>query len=363
MPGALGEHVLEPRPPQRRGAPAAARGARSPAEDARRPRRAAWPCRTRGAGLPSVSTAIAKRCAAPLEERRLVHQPPGGGAAPAALEERPEAGPLRVAREAPALRGHDRREQVPGVGAVAARHEPVDPQEEARLVDRRDARGGPVPGGPEVAHVRAPGHPQQPGVADVRVDGVGAVVVGALDHRVEQSPLGRPWARAGRSRGGRPRASSPWSRSPTRRPAAEPSRRPGRASPRARTTRCPSGAPGSGGRRRPACVRETAAARRPARPPRVRARACRAVPRRPWHPGGGRPRRGPRRPRAGGTPPGASRHGGRRARRLEVAVLADGDHARMGAAGEHARVDGEQAVRVARRRPRRARARGGPRRG
>ena len=57
-----------------------------------------------------------------LEARRLVHERAACRLPPAALEERTPAPVRRHPREAPALRGDDRRQQPPGIGPRAARH-------------------------------------------------------------------------------------------------------------------------------------------------------------------------------------------------------------------------------------------------
>ena len=345
--GRLGEHVREPRPPQR-GAPGGGAGARWPAEDA--PGHAAQ----RGRAVLVARVAVREHRhreadAAPLEERRLVHQAPGRGAAPAALEERPEAGPLRVAREAPALRGHDRREQVSGVGAVAARHEPVDPQEEARLVDRRDARGRPVPRGPRsgaCARARPPAAARRRRRARRR-NRPGRCRSSGSSGRAE--PARSPWARAGRSRGGRPRASSPWSRSPTRRPPRSPAVDPAaRVHERERLAARPLREEAAGGGAR-ACAAGNGSRHGGRRGRRGCGRGVSGCPASPVAPGrrttAASARDDPAQVR---TPPGASRHGGRRARRLRGRRPRRRRCTRAcGAAGEHARVDGEEAVRVA----------------
>ena len=65
------------------------------------------------------STAIETRVPSALEQRRLMHELPGAGPSPAALEERLEAGRDRVARKAPALVAHDRGQKRAGVPARA----------------------------------------------------------------------------------------------------------------------------------------------------------------------------------------------------------------------------------------------------
>ena len=124
-----------------------------------------------------------------LEQSRLVHELPGAGPAPAALEERLEAGGGRIAREAPALVAHDRGQEPARVPARGLRHQPVDPAEEARLVLRAELRIGPVAGHGEVPHADQAGEPVEGRVADAVVDGVGRVVRRDRDHRAERRPL------------------------------------------------------------------------------------------------------------------------------------------------------------------------------
>ena len=124
-----------------------------------------------------------------LEQRRLVHELPGAGPAPAALEERLEARGERVAREAPALVAHDRGQEPAGVAARGLRHEPVDPVEEARLVLRAEVGVRPVAGHREVPHPGQASEPVEGGVADAVVDRVRRVVRRDRDHRAERGPL------------------------------------------------------------------------------------------------------------------------------------------------------------------------------
>ena len=124
-----------------------------------------------------------------LEQSRLVHELPGAGPAPAALEECLEAGGGRIAGEAPALIAHDRGQEPARVPARGLRHQPVDPAEEARLVLRAELRIGPVAGHGEVPHADQAGEPVEGRVADAVVDGVGRVVRRDRDHRAERRPL------------------------------------------------------------------------------------------------------------------------------------------------------------------------------
>ena len=73
--------------------------------------------------------------------------------------------------------------------AVAARRQPVDAQEQPRLVVRREQRVGPVAAHGEPPHARGAGDPVQRAGAHPRVDGGGGIVVGVRDHRVQQRPL------------------------------------------------------------------------------------------------------------------------------------------------------------------------------
>ena len=118
-----------------------------------------------------------------------MHELPGAGPSPAALEERLEAGRDRVARKAPALVAHDRGQQRAGVPARGLRNEPVDPVEEARLVLRAEVGVRPVAGHREVAHPDQASEPVQGRVADAVVDGVRRVVRRDRDHRTQRGAL------------------------------------------------------------------------------------------------------------------------------------------------------------------------------
>ena len=105
------------------------------------------------------------------------------------------------AADAPALRGHDRRQQVERVVAVARRQQALDPEEEARLVGRGDPRVAPDRRRRrEVLHPRAAGDAAQPARADDAQDARRRRVVRASDHRREQRAVvcaERPVAHAG----------------------------------------------------------------------------------------------------------------------------------------------------------------------
>jgi hypothetical protein len=119
-----------------------------------------------------------------------VHELAGAGPAPAALEEGPEADCARVAREAPALVGHDRAQEAARVPARALRGQPVDAVEVARLVVGTELGVAPVAGHREVRHVSELRNAVEPGVADAVVDRVRRVVRRLGDHRPERGALG-----------------------------------------------------------------------------------------------------------------------------------------------------------------------------
>jgi hypothetical protein len=94
-----------------------------------------------------------------LQQRDLVRD----GRAPTALEADAKATALRGVGDSPALPGHDRGEQPARVGTMFGGDQPVDAQEEARLIGGIDARleqvradrEAPRPGGRREAPQRA----------------------------------------------------------------------------------------------------------------------------------------------------------------------------------------------------------------
>jgi hypothetical protein len=123
------------------------------------------------------------------QERDLVIDP-AGARAPAALEVDAPAGQLDGA-DAPALARDDRPQEVEPVGAVSARQQRVDVQEEPGLVSRGDPAVAPDrAGGLEAAHACRGGEPLESAHADPGEDRGGRVVVGAADHRAQEGLLG-----------------------------------------------------------------------------------------------------------------------------------------------------------------------------
>jgi hypothetical protein len=86
------------------------------------------------------------------------------------------------------------------VGAMALGDEPVDPEEEPRLVGGGDAGLIQRADRLQAAHAGRPGDRLQPEVADALVERVGRVVVGRGHHRVQEPAF----AGAERARGGAP---------------------------------------------------------------------------------------------------------------------------------------------------------------
>src|SRR5450756_1791724 len=117
-----------------------------------------------------------------FEPCRLQHQPVVH-AQPAALEERLPARRPRGRRDAPALHRRDARQQLAGEGATRRRHVALQVEEEARLVGGRDSTVEPAGARLEVLHARERRDSLQALAADDAVDGVGAGVIGLLDHR------------------------------------------------------------------------------------------------------------------------------------------------------------------------------------
>jgi hypothetical protein len=109
---------------------------------------------------------------------------------PAALEGDPPPGGTRGGYS-PALRGDDPAQQPHRVIAVAPRDEPVDPQEQARLIGRGHRRAAPGRVGEEMAHADPARERAQRRQADARVHGVGGAVVGHADHRAQQRAVVR----------------------------------------------------------------------------------------------------------------------------------------------------------------------------
>ena len=124
------------------------------------------------------------------EQRRLVVHLARHAAAPAALERDCPAARQRP-RRCPSAARDDRAQEPHRVPAVAPRHEPVDAEEEPRLVGGGDRRA--APHRVRAKWTIAPGARARSARAGRRaVDRVRRTVVGAPHHRVQQRPLARP---------------------------------------------------------------------------------------------------------------------------------------------------------------------------
>ena len=143
-----------------------------------------------------------------LEARDLVERALFGKRA--GLEEHLPAGPGHR-WDAPALRRLDARQQAARVSVELRRDQPLQREEEARLVGGGGLRVGPPADTRRIgAHARFPRDACHRRAADEREHRRGGFVVGDVDHRIQQRGVLCSSRGDGRSASaGRPRASSP----------------------------------------------------------------------------------------------------------------------------------------------------------